>query len=99
MNKSRLFVKSYAVINKTPYYYFPVDSQPIVNPSQLEEEVLLSVPLRHPEEARTVYGVLTISSRRASSKLVDISNEDVETGSKYNEFFDLVTDSCFKALS
>lgn len=96
MNKSRIFVKRYAITEETPVYYYPSDMEPIVSPSQIEEEVLLAIPIRHPSDARAVYGVANIGSKKASSKLADLRNDEYALDKEYAEFVQLVSVLCYQ---
>jgi hypothetical protein len=94
MNKLRLFVKALAIQNRTPYYYVRLDGKPILDSSDVEDEIVIALPLRHPEEPRAVYGILNMSSKKPSSKLLDSREEDplLDTFSK------AVCEACFQAL-
>lgn len=90
-NKPRFFVKCRAEATKTPYVYYPVDGQP--GRSGIPHEALLSIPLYHPQDTETIYGVLNFGTRRASSKMIDLQDEQLTVGK-----FQGMNDFCFQRL-
>src|SRR5207248_1186142 len=78
MNRVSLFVKSRAVATRTPFYYVPADGSAVLETgANVPEEALLSFPLAHPDQPETIFGVLNMSSKKASSRLVDITEDQV----------------------
>jgi hypothetical protein len=90
-NQPTLFVKAYAVQTRTPYYYYPPNEQPITGPSEIEEEVVLALPLNHPQYPEEIYAILYISSRKPGSKLVDVRRQEIED----TKFRRAVNEACF----
>jgi hypothetical protein len=91
MNQVRLFSKALAIQNKTPFYYVPVGGGPISGDGQeVHAEAILSLPLSHPNQPEAVFGILNFGSRNKSSRLVDITRDQVTT-----EFRRAVSKACF----
>jgi hypothetical protein len=51
------------------------------------------LPLSHPEQPETVFGVLNISSRRESSRLVDLTSDQITS-----DFLYVVNEACFEVM-
>ncbi len=66
-NRARWFVKARAEQTGTPYYYFPSSGH--VGGEGIEDEVLCAVPLTLRADPEELYGVLSVSSKRAASRL------------------------------
>jgi calcineurin-like phosphoesterase family protein len=68
-NQARWFMKARAEKTNTPYYYFPTRGALVGE--GIKDEVVFSVPLTHKREPTELYGVLSVSSKRPASPLVD----------------------------
>ncbi len=78
MNRVSLFLKAQARIHGLPYFYALATGEPISEDgNEIPDEALLSLPLCHPEHTDAIFGILNISSRQATSSLVDITEESV----------------------
>jgi 3',5'-cyclic AMP phosphodiesterase CpdA len=94
MNTVRLFVKKKAIIDGTPFYYVEGTGKPPTdNGDEIKEQALISLPLSHPEQPETVFGVLNISSRRESSRLVDLTSDQITS-----DFLYVVNEACFEVM-
>ena len=71
MNAGRAFLKRPAVEHDLPSYYFPVDGKPY-RLKDVTDQVIISIPLRHPNQKSVVYGVLSLSSKKLWSMLLDL---------------------------
>jgi hypothetical protein len=95
MNRVTLFKKPAALKNKTPFYYVPAGGEAVeADGSNVPVEVLLSLPLWHPKQPGSIFGVLNIESRDPSSKLLDIQDDNVTT-----KFRQAVSKACFEAVN
>lgn len=97
MNKGRMFIKRLAIENQTPSYYYPLDGKLYDLRENDIEEVIISLPLRLPENDELIYAVLNISSRNASSKLQDI--KDTSIVEETSVFRQTVDELCLDILS
>jgi hypothetical protein len=66
---------------------------PTDNGDEIKEQALISLPLSHPEQPETVFGVLNISSRRESSRLVDLTSDQITS-----DFLYVVNEACFEVM-
>lgn len=96
MNKGRMFVKRLAIENQTPSYYYPIDGQPY-DLKNIDEEVIISLPLRHPDNEQRVFAVLSLSSKKASSRLQDIKEPHIVEGT--SAFREAVSLACYTIFS
>jgi hypothetical protein len=95
MNRVSLFVKARARVHQTPFFYALATGQPISESGdEIPDEALLSLPLSYPMDSYAIFGILNISSRQASSSLVNITEDSVTT-----EFRRAVSIACFQAIS
>jgi hypothetical protein len=96
MNKIRLFVKQLAIQRATPFYYRRQDRKPVRDPQEIPEAVIIACPLSLPNDNRAVYGVLTLSSKRPGSKLVDLIEENLQQ--EKGPVFQAINKACFEAF-
>lgn len=75
-NLSRLFIRDLAVRLGTPLYYVPVSGLPVRDPSDIPEAVILSLPLSHPKDPGIVWGVVSVSSPMADSRLTELTEDE-----------------------
>lgn len=95
MNAGRLFIKRLAKGSDGPAYYYPTDGKPY-KLDDVEDQVIMSVPLRHPDDKTLIYGILNISSKMASSKLQDIKEASaLDESSVYHKAIGL---ACFSII-
>lgn len=96
MNRGRMFIKRLALDKNTPSYYYPIDGKPY-DLADISDEVIISLPLRHPDNEQLVYAVLNLSSRYAGSRLQDI--KDPRISDEYSKFLEVINIACFQTLS
>ncbi len=95
--RTRLFVKQRALLEGAPFYFVPLDGGLVsAKGSEIADEVILSVPLSHPEEPDAVYAILSLSSRQRASKLMDLTEEKI--AAKFEQFRSAVAEACFDAI-
>lgn len=94
-NRARLFVKERAFRLGTPLYYVPVSGRPVRDAADIPEAVILALPLSHPRDPRVVWGVLNVSSARADSRLVELTEDDT----RKNDFWAAANAACFTVLA
>lgn len=98
MNKGRVFIRRQAEVKKTPSYYYPLDGKPYdLKQSEGIEEVIISLPLRHPGDEQLVYAVISISSRKPSSKLQNA--KETRIAEDTSTFRQAVDEACLLILS
>lgn len=95
MNKGRMFLKEAAIRKETPSYYYPLDGKPY-KLEDIDEAVIISIPLRHPKNKELVYAILNLSSKDPSSRLQDINKSSVLDGS--SAFREGVNVACFEVM-
>lgn len=95
MNKGRMFVKRLASQKHTPFYYYPLDGKPCLL-EHIKDEVLISIPIRHPENAEAVYAILNIGSRKASTKLLNL--KETKVFDETSEFFRAISITCYRSI-
>jgi len=95
MNKGRMFIKRLAIQKNTPSYYYPLDGKPY-DLRNINEEVIISYPLHHPENEELIYAVLSLSSKKPSSKLQNIKEPRLLEESVL--FRKAVNKACFEIL-
>src|SRR5579875_195941 len=95
--RSRLFIKQRALLESAPFYFVPIDGGVVSESgSEISDEVILSLPLSHPDEPDAVYAVLSIGSKRRASKLMELTEEKLAI--KFEEFRSAVAGACFDAI-
>jgi len=73
-----LWVKERVRSERLPFRFMPIaPTEGSTREEDIEDEVVLSMPLTHPQESREVYAILSISSRQASSKLLQIKEDEL----------------------
>lgn len=73
-----LWVKERVRSAKLPFRYVPIaQAEGSTRAEDIEDEVVLSMPLTHPEEPHEVYAILSISSRQASSNLLQLKEDEL----------------------
>ena len=73
-----LWLKERVRSERLPFRYMPIaPTEGSTREEDIEDEVVLSMPLTHPEEPREVYAILSISSRQASSKLLQLKEDEL----------------------
>jgi hypothetical protein len=95
-NFPRVFVKQLAIRNQTPFYYLPLNDLPLSpDGREINEEVVVSIPLYYPGNREDVFAVLSLGSKNAGSRLVDLTEESIKIK---GEFPEAVADLCRRVL-
>ncbi len=80
MNTGRLFVKRRALQQRTPFYYVPLNDDEMLSESgeQVPDEMVASLPVFREGARDRPLGILNISSRYMASKLLDLTEDELQ---------------------
>jgi 3',5'-cyclic AMP phosphodiesterase CpdA len=99
LKKTRLFIKQRAVLEGAPFYFVPLDGGVVSSTgNEIADEVVLSFSLRHPEQPDAVYAVFSLSSKTRTSKLMELTEEELATQTMFENFRQAVEVACFQAI-
>ncbi|HKR61460.1 MAG TPA: hypothetical protein VJS64_17365, partial [Pyrinomonadaceae bacterium] len=80
---------------KTPNFFYPIGGKPL-DLEKIDETVIISLPMRLPQDERLIYGILNLSSKDTQSKLQDIRQPRVLDD--ISEFRAVLNLACYEAL-
>jgi 3',5'-cyclic AMP phosphodiesterase CpdA len=92
VNTVRLFIKARSKESWIPFYYTDgKDNAPTDTGAEIREEALISFPLSHPDIPASMFGILSLSSERPDSGLVNLTDDST------TKFRLAVSRACFEA--
>ncbi len=95
-NLAKVVVKQLALDGDLPFYYLPVSDKFVSDDGGEMPAVMISVPLHCEKNPEEPFAVLSISSRDASSKLADVTEEGMRTTN--SSVAQAVANTCLKVL-
>ncbi|HVN27698.1 MAG TPA: hypothetical protein VMT64_04390, partial [Candidatus Binataceae bacterium] len=92
-----LWLKERVIAERLPFRYVPIEPHKgSIRAEDIEDEVMLSMPLTHPDEPREVFAILSISSGQSSSKLLQLKEE--ELAATIGGFRAAAEEACFAVI-